>query len=294
MPELFINEFLSLIESDFRILAIIEQEMVNKAYVMVEELEKRSKFSSNYLNNIISKLSKLKMIEFKKKNLKMFLRLSHHGIDSLALNSLRKNDSVSSIGGLIGVGKESEVYIGYSEKIKSNIAIKFHRLGKSNFRKTRKKRMFIALQRRLTRFQESILSAEAEKEALIISLKNGVRVPLFVGHSRHIVVTQYIPAIELYKKKDLKLEDYNEIWKKLRKEIIKIHKSGIVHGDLSAYNLLVDEKNDIWIIDWPQYIKITEKNALEILERDIENLKRFFPDNIDVKLPDSCKEINLL
>ena len=140
MPKLFINEFLSLLENEFKILAIIEREMVNKAYVTVEELEKKGNFSSNYVNKIISKLSRLKMIELKKKDLKIYVRLSYHGIDSLALNTLRQDDSISSIGGLIGVGKESEVYIGYSEKTQSNVAIKFHRLGKSNFRKTRKKK----------------------------------------------------------------------------------------------------------------------------------------------------------
>lgn len=52
----------------------------------------------------------------------------------------------------------------------------------------------------------------------------------------------------------------------------------IVHGDLSAYNILVSDKKAL-IIDFPQAVDARfNKEARNLLERDILNICRFFPD----------------
>jgi len=53
-------------------------------------------------------------------------------------------------------------------------------------------------------------------------------------------------------------------------------KKGIVHSDLSAYNVLVCEDGDIVIIDWPQAVSQTHPQALELLERDVKNVVDHF------------------
>ena len=52
--------------------------------------------------------------------------------------------------------------------------------------------------------------------------------------------------------------------------------AGLIHGDLSEYNILVDELGPV-IIDLPQAVDAAgNNNAGSMLERDVENLTTFF------------------
>ena len=55
-----------------------------------------------------------------------------------------------------------------------------------------------------------------------------------------------------------------------------VYKAGVIHTDLSEYNILIDEDGRDWIIDWPQYILTDHHNAEEILARDIGNVAHYF------------------
>ena len=58
-------------------------------------------------------------------------------------------------------------------------------------------------------------------------------------------------------------------------EIRKMAGEGVVHGDLSAYNILVWE-GAAWIIDLPQAVELGHNaHAPELLRRDIQNVARF-------------------
>jgi RIO kinase 1 len=62
----------------------------------------------------------------------------------------------------------------------------------------------------------------------------------------------------------------------LIKEVVLMLCAGVVHGDLSEYNILVDAEGPV-IIDLPQAIDAAaNNNAGVMLERDVENLKTFF------------------
>jgi RIO kinase 2 len=50
---------------------------------------------------------------------------------------------------------------------------------------------------------------------------------------------------------------------------------GIIHADLSEFNIMVDESGPK-IIDWPQAVEVTHPHAQELLERDLVNVLRFF------------------
>ena len=58
-------------------------------------------------------------------------------------------------------------------------------------------------------------------------------------------------------------------------QVKKAYSLGIIHGDLSEFNIFVNPEG-CEIIDWPQYASVTHANAAALLERDIDNVLSFF------------------
>jgi RIO kinase 1 len=62
----------------------------------------------------------------------------------------------------------------------------------------------------------------------------------------------------------------------LIKEVVRMLCAGIVHGDLSEYNILVDKHGPV-IIDLPQAVDAAaNNNAPQMLGRDVDNLRAYF------------------
>ena len=59
-------------------------------------------------------------------------------------------------------------------------------------------------------------------------------------------------------------------------QVVRMLCAGLIHGDLSEYNILVGESGPV-IIDLPQAIDAAgNSNAAEMLERDVANLRSYF------------------
>lgn len=62
----------------------------------------------------------------------------------------------------------------------------------------------------------------------------------------------------------------------LIREVVRMLCAGLVHGDLSEYNILIDPKGPV-IIDLPQAVDAAgNNNAFTMLERDVQNLAEYF------------------
>ena len=62
----------------------------------------------------------------------------------------------------------------------------------------------------------------------------------------------------------------------LLNQVVRMLCAGLIHGDLSEYNILVAESGPV-IIDLPQAIDAAgNSNAAEMLERDVANLRSYF------------------
>jgi RIO kinase 1 len=63
---------------------------------------------------------------------------------------------------------------------------------------------------------------------------------------------------------------------KLLHQVVLMLCAGVIHGDLSEYNILVD-RDGLVIIDLPQAVDAAgNNNASAMLERDVANLTTFF------------------
>ena len=46
----------------------------------------------------------------------------------------------------------------------------------------------------------------------------------------------------------------------------------MIHGDLGEFNIVLDHKGNILLIDWLQWVSVDHPNAASLLERDITNI----------------------
>src|SRR6185369_16413933 len=59
-------------------------------------------------------------------------------------------------------------------------------------------------------------------------------------------------------------------------EVVRMLRAGVVHGDLSEFNILLGDGGPV-IIDLPQAVDAAGNNhAARMLVRDVDNLRRFF------------------
>ena len=126
------------------------------------------------------------------------------------------------------------------------------------------------------------LAAKREYEALdkISSLK--LNTPKPIAFNRHIIIMSYLQGKELAYIQSIK--NPAKIFNKIIKQMKLIYqKLNMIHGDLGEFNIVLDTKGDILIIDWLQWISADHPNSREILERDIRNICDYFKKKYNVE-----------
>jgi len=196
------------------------------------------------------------------------------GYDSLALNALVKAGFLEAFGKPLGVGKESDVFDALSSG-GERVAVKFHRLGRTSFRQTRRLRGYVGDRRHISWLYQSRLAAEKEFEALRLVYPRGVSVPRPIIQNRHVVVMAMIEGDEIYRVSDVSdaEEVLDEILLNVRKTYVD---AGVIHADLSEFNVILETDDHVLIIDWPQFVRVDHPNAEMLLKRDMQNVLRFF------------------
>jgi RIO kinase 2 len=72
-----------------------------------------------------------------------------------------------------------------------------------------------------------------------------------------------------------KLPDPKDTLDEILENVRLAYEAGVIHADLSEYNILVEEGKCI-IIDWPQWMETNHPNADTVLARDVNNILAFF------------------
>ena len=292
MPLTILEIFTKLTKFEFRILSVIEILMAKFEFVPIEEIARYMNYTEKRIQTTVDRMKKQKLVIIVQRHY-LGVALTFIGYDALALKALVEKGVIAQIGPEIGAGKESDVRLARNDDGK-DLLLKFHRLGKLDFRATRKARAFLAKKRHLSPLYESRLSAEREYKALESLYKAGVSVPKPISQNRHIVAMHIVSGQDLYKIKKNEFADHESIGvlsENILEEVLKSAKAGFIHGDLSEYNIRLNEDEYPVLFDWPQYVSLESEQAEMILTRDIENLLNYFTKKFKMSPRVSISEI---
>lgn len=98
---------------------------------------------------------------------------------------------VGSVGNQIGVGKESDVYVG-GDPDSNDLVLKFHRLGRTSFRKLKEKRDYHGKRQHCSWLYLSRIAALKEFTFLKALASRNFPVPTPIDISRHTIVMSLI------------------------------------------------------------------------------------------------------
>ncbi|MDD3373747.1 MAG: phosphotransferase, partial [Methanoculleus bourgensis] len=252
---------------ELRILLALERLMRRYQWVPLEVLRPATGFSESELSYRLGRLMAMDMVRYEKVPYEGYA-LVFNGYDTLALHTLTRRGTIQALGILIGVGKESEVCEAMGL---GPVALKFHRVGQRSFQSARLKRGYMPEATHCPWIFASSISAKMEYDALK-TLHPTVSVPLPIDLNRHVLVMSFIPGVDLVR---ATLEEPEAVLDDILENIREAYRLGIVHGDLSEFNVMVDE-GQCWLIDWPQWVETSHPNAGDLLARDIENILQYF------------------
>ncbi|MHA1987071.1 MAG: RIO1 family regulatory kinase/ATPase domain-containing protein [Promethearchaeota archaeon] len=268
-------------KEDFRILMAIEIGMRRSKYVTIKNIKFYSRYKMEETLYRLNKAHKLDLIIRDSSKFEVAYTLNSKAYDLLALHTLVERNVVSQLGPLIGKGKESDVY-SCMDDYENILALKFYRMGRTSFRSIKKYRDILGDRSHFSWLYVNRLAAKREFEALekVYDLK--LNTPKPIAYNRHVIVMSYLRGKELVYYKTIKKPQkiFNRIIKQMK---IIFQKTNMIHGDLGEFNIVLDERGNILIIDWLQWVSRDHPNAFSILERDIVNVCNFFKKKFNIE-----------
>lgn len=188
-------------------------------------------------------------------------------------------------------GKEAQIYLVHSGG-EERVAKVYKEAQKRSFkqraeytegRKVRNSRDQRAMSRgsRYGRSQDEAAWRATEVEVIYRLQAAGVRVPVPHHFIDGVLVMELIkdedglPAPRLGDLSELSRDEARGIFDELLAHVVRMLAAGVVHGDLSDFNVLMSADGPV-VIDFPQAIDASSnQNARKLLIRDVDNLHRF-------------------
>ncbi|KAI0715241.1 RIO1 family-domain-containing protein [Earliella scabrosa] len=259
---------------EFRVLTAVEMGSKNHEIVPTVLIVKISGLRNGGVNKLLGSLAKRNLVSRVQNARYDGYRLTYGGYDYLAMRAMSKRDSVHSVGNQIGVGKESDIYI-VADKDGNELVLKLHRLGRISFRAIKSKRDYMGKRKSASWMYMSRLAAEKEYAFMKVLYEHHFPVPRPVDQARHCILMEFIDAYPLRQVADL--PSPGALYSKLMDLIVRFARAGLIHGDYNEFNILIRrETGDPVVIDFPQMVSTSHKNAEWYFNRDVECIRRFF------------------
>lgn len=207
------------------------------------------------------------------------------------LQPLVDDGLIDAVEGQLMSGKEAQVYVVRSHG-ERRCAKVFKEARKRSFkqavqyqegRKERNSRRSRAMAKKTRYGQKEQEQAwlNAEVDALYQLAAAGVRVPKPHGFVDGVLLMEIITDAEgltAPRLDDVTLtpEQARVFYAKVIDDIVRMLCAGLIHGDLSEFNVLLSADGPV-IIDLPQAVNAAGNNSAEMMfERDVDNMRRYF------------------
>jgi RIO kinase 1 len=205
-----------------------------------------------------------------------------------ALYKLVQDGYIDAFGGPLSTGKEANVYEALAgstagERLgvdsRPEVAAKVYRINASDFREMGEYLEGDPRFEGLGHDKKAIVTAWVRKEFANLerAMEAGVRVPIPIAVERNVLIMEYIGTADDRAKRlsEVEIENPETAFEVVREYMHRLHDAGLVHGDLSEYNVVFHE-GQLVVIDLGQAMTVHHPNHLEFLERDCENVAAFF------------------
>ena len=194
-----------------------------------------------------------------------------------ALYKLVQDGYVEAFGGPLSTGKEANVYHALGDD--REVAVKVYRINASNFRQMRDYLEGDPRFEGLGGKKKDVVLAWTKKELANLrrAKKAGVRVPEPLATERNVLVMEYIGNEDGRAKRlgEVHIENPETAYGVMREYMRRLYSAGIVHGDLSEYNVVFHD-GQLIVIDLGQAVTVHHPNSRDFLERDCTNVAAFF------------------
>lgn len=192
----------------------------------------------------------------------------------MTLYSLLKKKAFDSLVGIVSQGKEANVY--HATSAQGDVVVKIYCIDACDFRRMREHiigdpRFNVGKNRR------RLVYTWARREFKnLLSIHGKVSCPKPIAVLNNVLVMEFIGenALPAPKLKDAHVDDIKGYFDAVVGEMRKMHSLGLVHGDLSEYNIL--DRDGPVLIDYSMGVTLHHPMAKKLFERDVENVVSFF------------------
>lgn len=196
---------------------------------------------------------------------------------------------IDEIHGVVKAGKEARIYWG-KDPDEKELAIKIYLTTSAEF----KKGMLPYIEgdprfAHVRRDTRSLVYAWAQKEFknLRRAYEVGVKVPQPIAVEKNVLIMEFIGknGVSAPLMREVSLRNPKRVYRQLLTYLKRLYrKGGLVHADLSEYNIMIQRGKPV-IFDVSQAVPIEHPMADQFLQRDLENLYRYFKKlDVDVLL----------
>ncbi|MDH4291876.1 MAG: serine protein kinase RIO [Candidatus Bathyarchaeota archaeon] len=187
---------------------------------------------------------------------------------------------IDEIYGVVKAGKEARIYWG-KDPDEKELAIKIYLTTSAEF----KKGMLPYIEgdprfAHVRRDTRSLVYTWAQKEFknLQRAYEVGVKVPQPIAVEKNVLIMEFIGknGVSAPLMKEAPLRNPKRVYRQLLTYLRRLYrKGGLVHADLSEYNIMIRRGKPV-IFDVSQAVPIEHPMADQFLQRDLENLHRYF------------------
>lgn len=189
---------------------------------------------------------------------------------------LASQDHFDTLEGPVSIGKEANIFTAL--KGKKRVIVKIYRLETCDFTRMYEYIRYDTRYTGLKKKRRKIIFAWCQREYrnLMKAREVKMRVPTPIAFRDNILVMEMIgdksPAQKL---KDHHPKNPEKFCNMLVKDVKRFYTAGLVHGDISEFNILT-HKEKPYLIDFSQASPLKSANAQDLIDRDIKNIARFF------------------